>query len=217
MIHFIFIVPVHPKHRIYIDQWEFGLDVQKYPREYRLNVLDENKQGQVYWINHFLDRITSNDVHLQKNTYINFHGIDDCLKDNVLYKLSEIIEGNNHPAWLYGGHFTAPKRTLAIHKAQDFDLKRLKWKNYIAGGAVFVRADVYKDRRFRDLAFGQGADWDMWLRIGQEHEPLVLKDLLIYTERLGTSTIRSRPGKLSTKIFNRIKYPIWRVQRCFKK
>lgn len=221
MIHFIFIVPVHPDHHtMYVNQWHHSIDQQEYPREYRYCLADGKKQGQVYWINRVLDSLDEHNLMQFSNTYINFHGIDDYLQDRVLWELSKVIEDKDWPRWLYGGHYTESqrKRDREAHPAQEFNLRKLKHKNYIAGGSVFVRADVYKNRRFRDLAFGQGADWDMWMRIGQEYpNPLVLKDFFIYTERLGTSTIRPLPGKLSTKIFNRIKYPVWRIQRCFLK
>jgi hypothetical protein len=216
-IKFVFIVPVGPGHEKYLEQWRYGLREQKYENVVAYTPIDLLRQGQVYWLNHFLDEYLTMYKMIGKlqNIYINYHGIDDYLQDSVLSKLTSALTSKNiRPEWFYGGHFqeSARKRVLNKRPACDWDYKRLKRENYIAGGAVFVRADVYKGRRFRDLWFGQGADWDMWLRLGQAYRPMVL-DEYIYTERIGTSLIRNQTGSLRAKIFNRIKYPLWRVQR----
>ena len=211
-IRFIFIVPVGPGHEKYVYQWKNSLASQDYDNHELSMPRDTDGKGQVFWLNTCLDQLllTGRETH----TYINFMGVDDYLQDGVLNILNHVILSNDCPKWLYGGHFqTSGKRRIeTTNVSQPWDYKRLKRENYIAGGAVFVRSDMYLNRRFRDLWTGQAGDWDMWLRLGKESVPM-RTSLMIYTERINTSLIRMRPGSIKSKIFNRVKYPIWRVQR----
>lgn len=215
-VKFIFLLPYVPCHSKYLDGCKKAIESQNYPQS-QVEVIekrDDFKMGQVYCLNLILSNIFTQWPDLQY-TYINFHGVDDYLLPDALGCVNRTIVAKGYPEWLYGGHIREHKGILHGCNPKPFDLKKLKWKNYIAGGAVFVRADMYKERRFRDLAFKQGADWDMWLRLGKKEKPRVINDY-IYVENLDTSVIRLKPGKITTKIFNRIKYPIWRIQRCLK-
>ena len=200
-IKFVFLVPVGVGHESFVAPYNDGMDRQNYLNKLIYSPYDITRLGQIYWMNECLDKTTPD-----KNTYINFHGIDDRILPDMLHRVNKIIQTNNNPAWIYFGH----KNSKGDHYPQDYNYKSLLKKNYIAGGAVFVRSDVYKARRFRELAFWKGgADWDMWLRLGKEYDPVVINEI-IYEENLYSSITRTQTG-LWKLIFNRIKYPIWRL------
>jgi hypothetical protein len=215
-VKFIFLIPWVPEHGPLLGECLDAIKKQGFSRAQCKVLLqpDEERRGQVYWLNRMLDGMFEGTVDL-RYTYINFHGADDRLLPGRLTGVREFIKNTGFPGWIYGGHLTERKGILRCKNVLLFDMKKLKRKNYIAGGAVFVRADMYLNERFRDLAFGQGADWDMWLRLGKKEKPRVINDYL-YIENLDTSVIRPKPSKITTKIFNRVKYPLWRIQRCLK-
>ena len=215
-VKFIFLLPYAPEHSVYYPQCTYAIIKQNYPDNLIeiMGYKDIDRKGQVYHLNLMLDEIFKRKENLNR-TYINFHGVDDYLLNGALKAINEFITDNNYPEWLYGSHAQNFDGKLLWRKCQWWSYNKLLKKNYIAGGAVFVRADMYLNRRFRDLMFKQGADWDMWLRLGRIRKPHVI-NIPIYVERIGTSVIRPLPGLIKTKIFNRIKYPIWRIERWLR-
>jgi hypothetical protein len=174
-------------------------------------IADLSRVGQVPLINLMIKRIGPD-----PKSYITFMGADDFMIQDRLQYVAEFIEDYQNPAWVYGGHVQRHDNNYIEEKRiwpRPWDYGVLKSKNYIAGGAVFVRADIYWEIGYlRDLWGKQGADWDMWMRLGEKYTPLVYNGF-VYVERLNTSTIRNK----NTKLFNRIKYPIWRIQRGYRK
>jgi len=178
---------------------------------------DGKNKGQVHRLNQGLHYLLSKEKNPDEIIYVNFHGMDDHLYDiKVLENVAQCIWGFN-TQWLYGNSNQIEEREkeylVSACSPGLYEKKMLKKKNYIPGGSVFVNLELYRQAGdFRDLMFGQGADWDMWLRLGDIVTPRYI-NYMIYTERLGTSMIRPKPKTLKTKIFNRIKYPIWRIER----
>ncbi len=215
-VKFIFLLPYAPEHYDYYPQCTYAIIKQDYPDNLIeiMGYKDIDRKGQVHHLNLMLDDIFERKENLNR-TYINFHGVDDYLLPDTLKYIESTIKRNNYPAWLYGSHAQKFDGKLLWKESQKWNYKKLLKKNYIAGGAVFVRADMYLNRRFRDLMFKQGADWDMWLRLGEKEAPIVTNDYY-YVERIGTSVIRPASGLIKTKIFNRIKYPIWRIERWLR-
>ena len=201
-IRFVFCVPVGVGHESFVTPYNDEMAKQDYINKIVYSPYDTDRLGQNHWMNDLLDKTVPD-----KNTYISFHGIDDKILPAKLSNINKWIKYYNNPAWIYFGHRNSDGEVLY---PQDYSYDNLLKKNYIAGGAVFVRSDLYKTRRFRELAFWKGgADWDMWLRLGKEYDPIVINEI-VYEENLQSSLVRTQTG-LWKLIFNRIKYPIWRL------
>ena len=234
-IKFVFIIAVHPSHMRYLDRCIGAIENQSYSnweiylcfdgflpsKKYGSRVhcfSSEEQEGQVYWLNLVIRNLNRYTTHFppKERIYINFHGADDWLfNPGVLMEVARVVK-NKFLKWVYGSHYTAHQDGIKEVKSQPFNYKKLLRGNYIAGGAVFVPLETYKEvGSFREIWLSQGADWDMWLRIGEYINPVVI-NLPIYFESIGTSMIRPDYKKLSTKIFNRIKYPILRLCRLWK-
>lgn len=155
----------------------------------RINYFKDNKRmGQCSRINQGLDLLDTD--------YVMFFGVDDYLRDGVLTQAAEIIK-KEKKEWYYGGHLN----NNGLHKAKQFDFRRLTKENYIAGGSVFLRLDIARRFRFKEI-FGLGGDWIMWYRVGRVFDPVLL-DFPVYVERLGTSHIRKPVIRRIQKFFIR--------------
>lgn len=123
--------------------------------------------------------------------YISFFGVDDYLLPNVLDKVAATIEQTGKKEWYYGWHKQDRNGTLTDFKLTQFDLSILQQKDYIAGGAVFLRRDIALKNVFYGIGKKSlGDDWIMWYRTGCHYMPVVM-DMPIYVERIGTTTTRA--------------------------
>ncbi len=146
---------------------------------------DGKHRGQIVRLNQGLGIIQSD--------YISFMGVDDYLfqidpRRTVLKEVEKGILESGKKEWYYGTHFQLKDSKFKWKDVNLFDIDKLKTRNYIAGGAVFVRMDILKQYGFEEV-FGLGGDWILWNKLAQKYKPVELK-IPIYIERIGTSHIR---------------------------
>ena len=151
--------------------------------------------------------------------YISFMGVDDYLfNDNVLMDVQASIKHwqikhDELPVWAYGGHFYEKVDKPGLHFAKQFeyDPKRLRWENYIAGGAVFVRADVI-DKLKLFAIMNIGGDWILFNKLAKIADPLLLH-IPIYVETIGVSNYRpwmNNPHSIKNKLIRKFKMGVLR-------
>lgn len=123
--------------------------------------------------------------------YISFFGVDDYLCPDVLGKVAEIIKATGGREWYYGQHLQDFGDAIREYPLTQFNLDLLRQKDYIAGGAVFLRRDIALQHGFYGIGKkGFGDDWIMWYRVGMQYAPVIL-NFPIYVERIGTTTTRA--------------------------
>lgn len=167
-----------------------------------ISICDGKRLGQVKRLNKAIRTINAD--------YVQFMGVDDLLRPNILETISRKINDTERKEWYYGDHYQITKDGIIEQRSGKFNLGKLTRKCYIAGGAVFVRQDIVVGFKFNEV-LGLGNDWLMWCRLGRLFEPGYF-NTPIYYERLGTSTIR----KFGTMRFRRwlIKRRIHQELRC---
>ena len=112
-----------------------------------------------------------------QHDYFGYFGADDIMLPNAFKNLE-----NFNGAWCYGDCLMDGKP----YYAGIFDAEKLKKKNYIPSGSVFVRSDIIKSIKFNeDIKFGE--DWEMWLQISKNYEPFYINQFQ-YNYSTTTST-----------------------------
>lgn len=123
--------------------------------------------------------------------YITFFGVDDYLCPDVLSKVAEIIKATGRREWYYGQHRQDTGGEVKDYPLTPFNLDLLRQKDYIAGGAVFLRRDIALQHGFYGIGKKSlGDDWIQWYRTGMKYAPVVMS-FPIYVERIGTTTTRA--------------------------
>jgi len=217
MIKFGFILSCW-KHCLYVDECIDSIINQKYQNleivfqgekcqhkfddKRIISICDGKRLGHVERLNRAV-RIINAD-------YIQFMGVDDLLRPDILETISQKIRDTKRKEWYYGDHYQITKNGIIEQKAGEFKLNKLTKKCYIAGGTVFVRQDIAIGFKFNEV-LGLGNDWLMWCRLGKLYNPGYF-GMPIYYEQMDTSTIR----KFGTMRIRRwlIKRRIQREAQC---
>jgi glycosyltransferase involved in cell wall biosynthesis len=118
--------------------------------------------------------------------YINhLHSDDNFYNSEVLKKVSDFIQKNNNPEWIYGkAKFTnesngatriVPHRRI-YHKIRFW---LLLLTDYVAHQAVFLQRNLFRKYGMFDTQYKNAMDYCMWLRLSQKKVSSIFMDEII--------------------------------------
>jgi len=138
----------------------------------------EEDRGQVHAINKGL-ALASGDI-------IGFINSDDYYLPNAFHKVNYILrEENNY--WLTADSIIVDRNDKIIHPfirnyknflrgMSSFEL--IKFTNYICQPSTFWKAELIKDVGVFNESYNYAFDYDYWIRLHEQYEPVVLNDAI---------------------------------------
>jgi len=122
------------------------------------------------------------------------HSDDYFLSPYVLQRVSDMLADGRYD-WLFGRILSDIDGALMPEsfKVPDYTFQRLVQGNFIPHPATFVRTSVFNQiGGFKeDLKFAM--DYEFFLRLGSQHEPLALKEALsVFRVHAGSTTVKNR-------------------------
>jgi glycosyltransferase involved in cell wall biosynthesis len=108
-----------------------------------------------------------------------FMHADDMFEENALHRVNALFQQHPYVQWLYGrAAFVDDEDNVTdVFPAFRFDMSRMLRGNYIYHQATFMRLPFFRSTGGFDRTLRNRMDYEMWLRIGREHPPLVVKDV----------------------------------------
>ena len=143
-------------------------------------------------------------VGLTSGDVVGWLNADDTYEPGALMEVGKALAGDPQAAWLTGycrivdGHgreirkaVTAYKNLLLRHWSYPLYLTQ----NFVSDPATFVRRAALEEAGPLDPRYRISHDYDLWLRVGRRHRPIVLRRML--------SNFRMVEGTLSMAGFER--------------
>lgn len=142
-------------------------------------------------------------LHRVRGEIVGWLNSDDRYRPGALSKVAHAFSANDKAQWIVGrcgimngtGH--PVRRPISMYK--DFHLHRYSFsrllrQNFISQPAVFWRREFGKIVGDPDVSLHHAMDYDMWLRMAQRSEPMVVNDLLsdfrVHTSSKTTTAFR---------------------------
>jgi glycosyltransferase involved in cell wall biosynthesis len=162
-------------------------------KDSRLEWISEPDRGQSHAINKGLA--------LAKGDVVAWLNSDDLYKPNALAAVATAFASRPSVQWLVGRYevIDADDRVIrqSIVRYKDRGLRRYRYRkllreNFISQPSVFWRRDFGQEIGELDESLHWTMDYDLWLRMGRRHDPLILPDVL--------SQFRLHPQSKSGKV-----------------
>ncbi len=109
----------------------------------------------------------------------------------LVYSNAIIIDSNSH---ILGPYFlpTRGKRHVQMPFPHNpFDYNRLKKEDFVPSGSVLLRMNKAKEAKGFDESLKIGEDWDLWLRLSEEH-PVEYLPIPTYLYRVHDASLIGR-------------------------
>lgn len=122
---------------------------------------------------------------LASGRYIGWLNSDDIYLPGALKTVQERIDNAGQPPWAIGRCIIIDERGEEVRRWitrwKNFFLHRWSYtklllENFISSPAVFVRRDILLTAGPFDESRPYDMDYEMWLRIGMTHEPLLIPE-----------------------------------------
>jgi glycosyltransferase involved in cell wall biosynthesis len=145
----------------------------------RVSYFSEPDRGQAHAINKGLERATGDVV-----AWLN---ADDLYRPGALASVAQCLNEHPNSNWLVGGYqiideADRPIRSPVVRYKQArlrrYSYRALLRENFISQPAVFWRADFGRRIGPLDESLHFTMDYDLWLRMGRECDPLIANTIL---------------------------------------
>jgi glycosyltransferase involved in cell wall biosynthesis len=136
------------------------------------------------------------------------HSDDYYLHNRVISRVAEIMSGSG-AEWCFGRAMDdiAGEVRPEPWKVPHYSYRRLLKSNFIPHQSTFVRKRVFERLGMFDTHYRLAMDYDMWLRIGMDYEPVQVDEhLVVFRRHAGSASTANEMKGFEEDFGIRMKY-----------
>lgn len=117
---------------------------------------------------------------------------DDIYKGGTLEKVAEAFFNSPGKKWLVGNgeYVDEDGKKIRTTKINSYRYDKLKKHNFLFHPSIFIKKEIFSHVGYFNTDYKYAMDYDMWLRLGRDYEPILITGVL--------SSFRTHAGSLST-------------------